>query len=53
LKGILLKVPVLKLSDFDKDFEVHSDVSNFAIRGVLMQDGRPVAFESKKLSEMK
>jgi hypothetical protein len=51
LKGILVKAPVLKLPDFDKDFEIHSDACNFAIGGVLVQEGRPVAFESKKLSE--
>jgi hypothetical protein len=51
LKGILMKAPVLKLLDFDKDFEIHSDASDFAIGGVIVQDGRPVAFESKKLSE--
>jgi len=52
LKGILVKTHVLKLPNFDKDFEIHSDASNFAIRGVLVQDGRPVAFKSKKLSEI-
>jgi len=52
LKGILMKALVLKLPDFDEDFEIHSDASDFAIGGVLMQEGRPVAFESKKLSEM-
>jgi hypothetical protein len=51
LKGILVKVLVLKLPNFDKEFEIHSDASNFAIGGVLVQEGRPVAFESKKLSE--
>ncbi len=51
LKGILVKAPVLKLPDFGKDFEIHFDASDFAIGGVLMQEGRPVAFESKKLSE--
>jgi hypothetical protein len=51
LKGILVKGPVLKLPDFDKDFEIHSDAFDFAIGGVLVQDGRPVVFESKKLSE--
>ncbi len=50
LKGILVKVPVLKLPNFDKDFEMHSNASNFAIRRILVQDGRPVAFKSKKLS---
>ncbi len=44
---------MLKLPDFDKDFEIHFDASNFAIGGVLVQDGRPVAFESKKLNETK
>ncbi len=51
LKGILVKAPVLKLLDFDKEFEIQSDTSDFAIGGVLVQDGRPVAFESKKLGE--
>jgi hypothetical protein len=31
LKGILVKAPVLKLLNFDKDFEIHSDASDFAI----------------------
>jgi hypothetical protein len=50
LKGILVKAHVLKLPDFDKDFRIHFDASDFAIGGVLVQDGRPVAFESKKLA---
>jgi len=53
LKGILVKAPVLKLPDFDKDFEIHSNAFDFAIGGVLVQEGRPVAFENKKLSETK
>jgi hypothetical protein len=51
LKGILLKAHVLKLFDFDKDFEIHSNAYDFAIGGVLVQDGRPVVFENKKLNE--
>jgi hypothetical protein len=51
LKGILVKAPVLKLPDFDKEFEIDFDASDFAIRGVIVQEGRLVAFESKKLSE--
>ncbi len=46
-----MKAHVLKLPNFDKDFEIHYDVSDFTNRGVLMQDGRSVAFESKKLNE--
>jgi hypothetical protein len=48
-----VKALVLKLLDVNKDFEIHSDASNFAIGGILVQEGRPVAFESKKLSETK
>jgi hypothetical protein len=51
LRGILVKALVLKLLDFDKDFKIHSDASDFIIGRVLMQEGRPVAFESKELSE--
>jgi hypothetical protein len=38
LKGILVKALMLKLFDFDKDFEIHSNASNSEIRGVIMQD---------------
>ncbi len=51
LKGILVKASMLKLFDFDKDFEIHFDASDVAIGGVLMQIGRSVAFKSKTLSE--
>ncbi len=53
VKGILVKVLVLKLFDFDKKIEIHSNTSNFAIGGVLVQDGKPMAFENKKLNETK
>ena len=49
LKSKLSLPPVLEFLEFDKPFEVHTDASNFAIVGVLMQDGRPIAYESKKL----
>jgi hypothetical protein len=50
LKCILVKALLLKLLDFNKDFEIHFDGSNFAIGGVLMQDGRAIVFKSKKLT---
>ena len=51
LKAVVAKEPLLVLSDCSKPFEIHTDASDFAIVGVLMQDGRPVAFESRKLNE--
>jgi len=53
LKGILVKAFMLKLFDFDKDFEIHFDASDFAIGAVLMQDGKLMAFQSKKLNDAK
>jgi hypothetical protein len=51
LNGILVKALALKLPDFDTDFEIHSDASDFTIGGIIVQEGRMVAFESKKLNE--
>jgi hypothetical protein len=50
LKGKLSSSPMLRFSDFVKSFEVHIDASGFAINGVLMQEGHPITFESKKLA---
>ena len=52
LKRSLISAPVLKFPEFKKPFEVHIDASDFAIGGVLMQEGRLVAFESKKHSDV-
>ncbi len=50
LKRAVTEEPVLVLPDFGKPFEVETDASDFAIGGVLMQEGHPVAFESRKLN---
>jgi len=51
LKKALTDEPVLALPDYGKIFEVHTDASDFAIGGVLVQDGHPVAYESRKLND--
>ncbi|EHA8591487.1 hypothetical protein COCNU_scaffold061348G000010 [Cocos nucifera] len=40
------------LPDFSVSFEVHTDASNFAIGGVLMQERHPVVYESRKLNDI-
>ncbi|GKE19135.1 putative nucleotidyltransferase, ribonuclease H [Tanacetum coccineum] len=51
LKKAVMEEPVLRLSDVTMPFEYHTDASDFAIGGVLMQDGHPIAFERRKLNE--
>ncbi|KAB5520150.1 hypothetical protein DKX38_024469 [Salix brachista] len=51
LKTVVASTPVLGLSDFEKTFKVHTDASDKAIGGVLVQDGHPIAFESRKLND--
>lgn len=51
LKEAVASAPVLQLPDFHSPFEVHTDASDRAIGGVLMQGKHPVAFESRKLKD--
>jgi hypothetical protein len=51
LKKLLSSAGVLKYFEFDKKFGVHTDASDFAIGGVLMQDNHPIAYESCKLAD--
>ena len=51
LKYVVASEPVLKLPDFELPFEVHTNAFDRAIRGVLVQEGHPLAFESRKLKD--
>lgn len=50
VKDALASAPTLVPPDFGKDFTVTVDASGTGIGAVLEQDGRPVAFESRKLT---
>ncbi|XP_022872144.1 uncharacterized protein LOC111391212 [Olea europaea var. sylvestris] len=39
------------LPDFEKPFEVHTDASDHAIRGILLREGHPITYESRKLKD--
>ena len=51
----MLRYPVLRFPDFDKDFYLSTDASDFAISGVLEQkhdnDFHPIAFISRQLNK--
>jgi hypothetical protein len=43
----LTHAPLLQLLDFDKTFELECDTSGIGIEGVLLQEGKPVAYFSE------
>jgi hypothetical protein len=47
LKKLLTTAPVLAQPDIEKSFDVYCDASGMGIGGVLMQDGRAIAYASQ------
>ncbi|KAJ9513207.1 hypothetical protein QJQ45_029305 [Haematococcus lacustris] len=50
LKSAVANVPMLRLPDHTQPFQVYCDASLQGVGAVLMQDGYPLAYLSKKLS---
>ena len=50
LKHKLCNAPLLQLPDFSKTFEIEVDAFGHGIGGVLLQDRKPIAYFSEKLS---
>ena len=49
----MMKGSVLALPDISMPFEVQTDAFDFTLGGVLPQEGHPVAYKSRKFSEVK
>jgi hypothetical protein len=47
LKKLLTTAPILAQPDIEKSFDVYCDASGTGIGGVLMQDGRAIAYASR------
>lgn len=51
VKNIISKIPTLQIFDHKSLIEVQTDASQFGVGGCLLQNGRPVAFCSRALTE--
>ena len=51
LKELCTTAPVLAFYDVKKDVVIQCDASSYALGGVLLQEGRPVAYTSRALTE--
>jgi hypothetical protein len=47
LKKLLTTAPMFAQPDIDKSFDIYYDAPGIGIRGVLMQDGRAIAYASR------
>lgn len=51
LKKNIMSPPVLAYPDFNKEFELTTDASNYAIGAVLAQDKHPITYISRTLND--
>ena len=50
-KRVIAKETILAYPDFTKTFTIHTDASHYQLGGVISQDGKPIAFYSRKLND--
>ena len=51
VKRIITKETLLMYPDFNKPFDIHTDASKTQLGAVISQNGKPVAFYSRKLNQ--
>ena len=51
IKKIVSREVMLAFPDFSKTFDIHTDASHYQLGSVISQDGKPIAFYSRKLTE--
>jgi RNase H-like domain found in reverse transcriptase/Reverse transcriptase (RNA-dependent DNA polymerase) len=51
VKKVITQSALLKFTEFSKVFDIHTDASDYQLGSVKSQDGHPLAFYSKKLTE--
>ena len=51
IKRMITKETLLTFPDFNKEFHIYTDASDFQLGAVIMQDNKPLAFYSRKLNK--
>jgi RNase H-like domain found in reverse transcriptase/Reverse transcriptase (RNA-dependent DNA polymerase)/Integrase zinc binding domain len=51
IKAVISKETLLAFPDFTKEFHIYTDVSDYQLGAVIMQDNRPLAFYSRKMTD--
>ena len=51
LKRIIARETILAYPNFNKKFTIYTDASDFQLGAVIMQEGKPLAFYSRKLTQ--
>ena len=51
MKQVMSQETLLAFPDFDKTFHIYTDASDYQLGGVIMQEGKPLAFYSRKLNQ--
>jgi hypothetical protein len=49
-KQMVLRETMLAYPDFNKEFHIHTDASDYQLGGVIMQDNKPLAFYTRKMN---
>ena len=50
MKKIMARETLLAFPDFNKPFDIHTDASKLQLGSIISQEGRPIAFYSRKLN---
>ena len=50
IKKVISKETLLAFPDFTKEFHIYTDASDYQLGSVIMQEGRPLAFYSRKMT---
>ena len=50
MNQVIAKETIMAFPDFNKPFEIHTDASQVQLGACISQDGKPVAFYSRKLN---